>query len=167
MKPFRFCPVHGIELDQPDDEGGAYCTQCKRAWYRHSAPTVGCVIVREGRALVAVRGSEPEKGRLDVPGGFLGPGEDPIEGLKREIREELDVEVDVSVEDCIGMTPHRYGDQGDFVLALGFRARLVGGEPRAGDDVADIRWVALDELDDLDFAWDHDKELIRKGLEHG
>jgi ADP-ribose pyrophosphatase YjhB (NUDIX family) len=167
VKPFNFCPLHGIELGEPDEELGSYCEKCDRKWYRNSAPTVGCVIVRDGRALVSIRGSEPEKGRVDVPGGFLGPGEDAIEGLKREIKEELGLQVEVSAEDCIGINAHRYGDDGDYVLAIGFLARSFDGEPSANDDVADIRWVALDELDGLDFAWEHDKELVRKGLDDG
>ena len=121
--------------------------------------------MRDGAALVSVRAREPEKGRLDVPGGFLLPGEDPITGLKREVREELGVEIDVDVEDCISMVPHRYGEEGDFVLALGFRARLLGGRVVPNDDVEEVRWVGADELDDLDFAWPHDRDLIRKALE--
>lgn len=165
MKPFVYCPACGRELKEPNDEGGAECESCGRSWYRNSAPTCGAAIVRDGRALLCVRAREPEKGRLDVPGGFLNGGEDPIEGLKREIREELGVEVDVSVSDCISMVPHRYGAEGDYVLALGFRARLRSGEPGASDDVADILWVGKDELDDLDFAWEHDRELVRHALE--
>ncbi|MDQ4094899.1 MAG: NUDIX hydrolase [Actinomycetota bacterium] len=113
---------------------------------------------------MCVRAREPEKGRLDVPGGFLLPGEDPIAGLKREVKEELGVDIAVDVEDCISMVPHRYGEEGDFVLALGFVARVVAGEIAPNDDVADVRWATEVELDDLDFAWPHDRELIRKAL---
>ena len=167
MKPFRFCPACASQLDQRDGEGGARCPSCGRTWYQNSSPTVGCVIVDGERALVTVRAREPEKGRLDVPGGFLLPGEDPIEGLEREIREELGLTIEVSVEDCLSMTPHVYGSEGDYVLALGFRARSFGGRLAAADDVADVRWVATEELDDLDFAWPHDRELVRKALTHG
>jgi 8-oxo-dGTP diphosphatase len=131
------------------------------------APTAGAAIVKDGKALATVRARDPEKGRHDVPGGFLGPREHPIEGLKREVREELGIEIEAEVSDCISMVPHAYGMDDDWVLALGFRARWVSGEPAPADDVADIRWVTLDELDDLDFAWPHDRELLRKALEHG
>jgi hypothetical protein len=50
------------------------------------------------------------------------------------------------------------------VLAIGFRARIVQGEPQPSDDVAEIRWVSADELDELDFAWEHDRELVRAAL---
>ncbi len=164
MKPFRFCPADATPLEDPDAEGGSRCPRCGRSWYRNSSPTAGAAIVRDEKALVCVRAREPEKGRLDVPGGFLLPGEDPIAGLKREVKEELGVDIAVDVEDCISMVPHRYGEEGDFVLALGFVARVVAGEIAPNDDVADVRWATEVELDDLDFAWPHDRELIRKAL---
>ena len=165
MKPFVFCPACAARLDDPDGEGGLRCPSCGRSWYRNSSPTVGCVLVRDGKALVSVRGKDPEKGKLDVPGGFLLPGEHPIDGLKREIKEELGVEIDVEVEDCLSMATHHYGDEGDWVLALGFGARLVTNEIEASDDVAEVRWVAREELDDLDFAWPHDRELVKRALD--
>jgi 8-oxo-dGTP diphosphatase len=114
---------------------------------------------------VTQRAREPEKGRYDVPGGFLRAGEEPIDGLRREVREELDVEIEATVDDCISMVPHTYGPEGDFVLALGFKARLVSGDPKPADDVAAFKWVTMDELDDLDFAWPHDRDLIRRALD--
>ena len=162
MKPFDFCPSCATGLSW--SEGQARCSGCSRTWYRNSAPTAGAAIVKDGKVLVTLRGVEPEKGRWDIPGGFLSEGEEPIEGLRRELREELGVEIDVSVEDCVSMVPHRYGPEGDFVLALGFLARLKSGEPAAADDVAEFRWVTADEVDALDFAWEHDRDLVRKAL---
>jgi ADP-ribose pyrophosphatase YjhB (NUDIX family) len=167
VKPLVFCPSCAARLEEPNEEGGAKCPNCGRVWYRHSAPTAGAVIVQGNRALVTVRAREPEKGRVDVPGGFLHEGEHPIDGLRREVKEELGVVVDLDVEDCLSMATHRYGEDGDFVLALGFRARLVSGEPQATDDVAEIRWITKDELDGTDFAWPHDRELVRKALDKG
>jgi hypothetical protein len=31
--------------------------------------------------------------------------------------------------------------------------------------VAEIRWVSDEDIDDLDFAWEHDRRLIKKALE--
>jgi ADP-ribose pyrophosphatase YjhB (NUDIX family) len=57
------------------------CPLCGRSWYRSSAPSVGATIVEDGKALVTAQTREPEKGRLDVPGGFLEVEEHPIDGL--------------------------------------------------------------------------------------
>ncbi|MGI8774996.1 MAG: NUDIX domain-containing protein [Actinomycetota bacterium] len=167
MKPFRFCPACSASLEDPDPEGGAACGSCGRSWYRNMAPTAGAAIVKAGRALVTVRARDPEKGRLDVPGGFLGPDEHPVDGLKREVREELGIEIETEMADCVSMVPHRYGDEGDMVLALGFKARWVSGDPEPADDVAEILWLEKGELADADFAWPHDRELLRRALEDG
>lgn len=164
MKPFVFCPSCAGRLDPPGREGAMACPDCGRTWYRNPAPTVGCVIVRDGRALVAVRAEEPWKGQIDVPGGFLAVGEDPTDGLRREVREELGVEIDVTDHDYVQTVAHRYESGGEWLISMGFRARLIEGEPRPSDDVAAVKWVRSEDLDDLDFAWPHDRALVRKVL---
>lgn len=166
MKPFKYCPACATELERLDD-GGGKCPSCGRSWYRNPGATVGCVIVEDGRALVSVRAREPDKGRIDVPGGFLSAGEHPIDGLRREVKEELGVDIDVDVDDCLTMEPATYGAEQDPTLNLGFKARVVDGEPTPSDDVAQVKWVSAHEIDDLDFAWPHDRELVRRALEHG
>ncbi|HVL65325.1 MAG TPA: NUDIX domain-containing protein [Actinomycetota bacterium] len=165
MTGFRFCPWCGDGLEQRSGEEAGYCARDDRVWYRNAAPTVGAAIVRDGRCLVTVRGRPPEEGRVDVPGGFLRVDETPVEGLKRELREELGVEVEVSDDDYVQAVPHVYGDRGDVNLAIGFVARLAGGTPTPADDVAAFKWVTEEDLDDLDFAWEQDRDLARKALQ--
>jgi ADP-ribose pyrophosphatase YjhB (NUDIX family) len=165
LQRFSYCPLCGTELAHSPESGGAYCPVHDHSWYRSSSLTVGCVLVRDGKALVTVRGIEPEKGRYDVPGGFLEAGEHPVDGLRREAREELGVEID-GAEGPVQMAVHRYGENGDYVLALGFTASIAEGDPVPTDDVADVAWVSLAELDGLDFAWEHDRDLVRAALEN-
>ena len=162
-EPFRFCPADGTRLGEPRLSGRVTCSLCGRSWYRNSAPEVGAVIVEDGRALVTVRAREPEKGRLDLPGGFLGAGEHPVDGLAREAREELGVEIEV-LEPPILLATHTYVPDGQYVLAIGYRARIVAGEPDPTDDVAAIRWVSPQELDWADFAWEHDRKMVQETL---
>ena len=164
MRPLTFCGWCGGPLEELGSEEGARCGVCDRSWYQNPSPTVGAAIVRDGRVLITERAREPEKGRYDVPGGFLNAGEDPVAGLRREIKEELNVEIETSVDDIISAAPHEYGEQGDWTLALGFKARLIGGEPVPADDVASVRWVEESELDQIDWAWPHDRDLARKAL---
>lgn len=165
MKPFHYCPSCATRLEgDANAESGSTCPNCGRRWYRNSAPTAGAVIVRDGRALVTERGVDPHKGRYDIPGGFLMAGETPHDGLRRELHEELG-DVEVEVGPLMHMVPHTYGKEGDYVLAMGFLAKLVSGEPEAADDVASVRWIGPDEVDDVQFAWDHDRELVKKALE--
>jgi len=122
--------------------------------------------VRDGKALVTVRAREPEKERIDVPGGFVEVGEHPVQGIEREVREELGVEIEVEARPVL-MATHTYGPGGNWVLAISFLARIVEGEPSPADDVAGIRWISAEEIDNLDFAWEHDRRLVRAALEAG
>ena len=90
------------------------------------------------KALVTLRAREPEKGHLDLLGGFLEVGEHPEDGIVREVREELGVETEL-VGNPILPEMHTYGPDGAHVLPIGFRARITEGEPNPTDDVAKIR----------------------------
>jgi ADP-ribose pyrophosphatase YjhB (NUDIX family) len=122
--------------------------------------------LHDGKVLVVRRARDPEKGRFDLPGGFLKFKEDPVAAVKREVQEELGIEVDVSESDFVQAVPHVY-DEDEWVLALGFLARFVSGVPEPNDDVSEARWIGEDEVDDIDFAWPHDHDLVRKAFEHG
>jgi ADP-ribose pyrophosphatase YjhB (NUDIX family) len=164
MRPFNFCPACAAEVEQSDDPEELHCPNCGRDWYANMAPTAGAAIVRKGRALATVRAREPEKGKLDVPGGFLGPDEHPLDGLKREVKEELGIAIEAEVADCVQMVPHSYGDDGQVVLSLGFLVRWVAGDPQPADDVADVVWLTPEGLEGADFAWEHDRDLLRRAL---
>jgi hypothetical protein len=62
------------------------------------------------------------------------------------------------------LATHTYGPDGHYVLAIGFRAGIVRGQPRPTDDVAEVRWVSAEELDATDFAWEHDRAMVRAAL---
>ncbi len=165
-EPYRFCPADGTKLGEPRASGGVSCPLCGRSWYRNSSPAVGAAIVEGDRVLVTVRGIEPEKGRMDLPGGFVEVGEPPRDALAREAREELGVEVEVEERPML-LAVHTYGADGEYVLAIGFRARIISGEPSPADDVAGIHWVSKEEIDGLDFAWEHDRRIARRALGDG
>lgn len=80
-------------------------------------------------------------GLWEFPGGKLDPGESPQEGLQREIREELGIEV--SVGEVFDVVYHRY-DWG-AVLLLAYHCQQLSGEI-LNLQVAEHRWVALADL---------------------
>ena len=107
---------------------------------------VGAAIVRD-RALLAARRTTPPHtaGRWELPGGKVEVGEDPADALVREIGEELGCRVEVTGwlegEQPIGST---------HVLRAAL-CRLTEGEPRAGGDHDEVRWLAGDRLGDVDW----------------
>ena len=62
---------------------------------RSPIPAVAGVIVRDGEILLVRRGVEPSKGKWSVPGGSVEWGETLVEALKREVREETGLEIEV------------------------------------------------------------------------
>jgi 8-oxo-dGTP diphosphatase len=109
---------------------------------------VAGLIERDGRVLLA---SRPAGGHLarhwEFPGGKLRPGEDPEAALRRELREELGVEVQV-----LGIFHVHYHvyDRGP-VLLLTYRCRLVAGEPEPREG-QQCRWLRPEELGRLPLA---------------
>jgi ADP-ribose pyrophosphatase YjhB (NUDIX family) len=97
-----------------------------------------------GRVLLARRGVEPFLGFWDTPGGFVEPGESLEDCVRREVREEAGVEIAVGRQ--VASVPDTYGTAGDFTINTFYECRLLSGEPRPDDDVAELRWFPRDEL---------------------
>jgi len=111
------------------------------------------VLDDEGRVLLGRRGIEPFLGLWDTPGGFVEVGESLEECVRRELREEAGVEVEVGR--LIASLPDTYGPTGDATLNAFFECRLLSGDPQPDDDVAELRWFAPDALpaaEELAFA---------------
>lgn len=90
--------------------------------------------------LLARRGAAPYAGTWDLPGGFVERGETPERALRREIREELGVAV--RGVRFLGFFTETYGRGGFPILVIVYRVRLTR-EPRAGSDVAEVRWFPV------------------------
>jgi ADP-ribose pyrophosphatase YjhB (NUDIX family) len=85
---FSFCPACGSRAIAFN---GRFfnCPDCHFTYYHNTAAATGCVIETGGLVVFLVRGMEPAKGKLALPGGFVDPGEGAVEGLRRELREEI------------------------------------------------------------------------------
>jgi ADP-ribose pyrophosphatase YjhB (NUDIX family) len=86
---FTFCPVCASKNITFEKGKYFHCPDCGFVYYHNTAAATGCIIEADGRLLFLVRGKEPSPGKLDLCGGFVDPGEGALEGLYREIREEI------------------------------------------------------------------------------
>jgi A/G-specific adenine glycosylase len=100
------------------------------------------VIQRDGKALIAQRPAQGLLGGLwEFPGGKLIAGEDLATCLTREIREELDAEIEVGGQ--IGVFRHAYTH---FRVTLhAFDCTLLAGEPHNLEHSA-LAWASISEL---------------------
>ena len=121
-------------------------------WYP-KAPIagVGGIIRKDGKVLLVKRGKEPNRGKWTVPGGVVELGETLRQALKREVREEcsIDIEVESVVDTLDAISRDGDGRVHYHFVIIDFIARHVSGEIRAGSDAAECRWVAPEELPGL------------------
>ena len=90
---WHHCPRCGAEIEPRD--GRVECTACGYVAYANAAPASCAICVDdEGRVLLTRRRWEPYAGMWDLPGGFLGEDEHPLDALRRELSEETGLEVE-------------------------------------------------------------------------
>lgn len=138
------------------------CPSCGLAVYATPAPTASAIVLDgDGRLLLARRAGAPGEGLWDLPGGFMDEGEEPLETLRRELREEAGVEV--APGEFLDGLPDRYGKEGGWTINLYWTARIESGEPAASDDVAAFAWFRPGELPpEQDFAFANTVEILRR-----
>jgi ADP-ribose pyrophosphatase YjhB (NUDIX family) len=86
---FTYCPSCAGKNISFNGKNRFLCPDCGFLYYHNTAAASGLVITTKSGILFLIRGSNPARGKLDLPGGFIDPGEGIIEGLRRECREEL------------------------------------------------------------------------------
>ena len=107
---------------------------------------VAAVIMKEGKVFATQRGYGEFKDGWEFPGGKVEAGESPEEALRREIREEL--EVVVNVGDLIDTIEYDYPA---FHLSMKcYACTIAGGSPHLLEHEA-ARWLSADQLDSV--AW--------------
>jgi ADP-ribose pyrophosphatase YjhB (NUDIX family) len=126
---------------------------------------VGALVVDGPRVLLVQRGRPPGLGKWSVPGGLVDLGEPVEAAVRREVAEECGIEVrlhglvgfvDRIVRDAAGRVRYHY-------VLLDFLATPEAGTVRAGSDARALRWVAPDELGELDVTEGLDA-MIRRAL---
>jgi len=118
---------------------------------------VSTVVFERGALLMVRHGRDPNPGRWNLPGGKLRPGENLIDAAARETREETGFEVE----------PHTLAGVYSYLsrknrhtLRLVFHADLLDGDVAIdGDEITDVRFFRLGQIDDLP-----DEALCRPAL---
>jgi NAD+ diphosphatase len=107
---FKHCPRCGNNGLVSDFIKSFRCPACDFVFYLNPAAAVaGLVVNADAELLVVVRNHAPAKGTWDLPGGFLDPGETCEEGLRRELNEELNLEIVSSRYFCSAPNEYAYG----------------------------------------------------------
>ena len=122
---------------------------------------VGAVAVDHGLLLLGKRGTDPGKGLWSLPGGRVESGESVVAAVVREFEEETGLE---GVCGSFVGWVERMGVDYHFVVMDFLVTVLDTGEPVAGGDALDARWVAFEELASLDLVDGLPDFLVEHGL---
>ena len=134
------------------DTQGASTTPVTATRRYPAAPLVGvaaAVFNEQGAVLLVKRGRPPGAGNWGLPGGLLDLGEQLVDGARREVREECNVECEV-MGLVAAFEPIQRDGEGRIeyhYVVLDYWARYLGGEAVAQDDAAAVAWVRMQELD--------------------
>ncbi|WP_372948902.1 NUDIX domain-containing protein [Mariniphaga sp.] len=149
LNVLKFCPKCGSPELNSHADLSLKCTNCGFHFYVNSAAAVAALVVNpEGKLLLTTRAVEPDYGKLDLPGGFIDPGESAEEAVERELFEELGMKVK-SME-YFTSAPNEYIFSGISVFTLDMAFRVIPETVsglKAQDDILDFRFYAENEID--------------------
>lgn len=127
---------------------------------QQNLPTVGVGAViwnAQGEVLLIKRARPPRQGEWSIPGGKVEMGESLHAALKREVREETGLEIEiVDFVDVVELE-----EQGHRFVLNDFTARYVSGEARASSDAKEVRWAARAELERYGL-WSETRRIIER-----
>jgi mutator protein MutT len=127
---------------------------------------VGALIFRDDCILLVERGKEPLKGYWSLPGGVVEAGETLEQAIRREVREETNLEIEIVqtleiferiMRDADGRPEYHY-------VLIDYLCRSPSGDPKPADDAARVEWVRRDELPRYRIT-EGTEPVIQKGFE--
>ena len=119
------------------------CTGCMFVMYLNPKVAAGAVVEYEGGIVLLRREIDPRAGFWVHPGGFVDRGETLEQAAKRETREEVGLEVEIT--GLLGA----FSFHDSEVVVVTFAAQVVSGEPAVGDESLEVG-----TFDPRDIPWD-------------
>ena len=139
----RFCGRCGTATSDKSDERARRCPACGHVVYPRVSPAM-MVLVTRGRELLLARANRFPSAMFSALAGFVEPGESIEDCIRREVREEVGVEVDNLRYFSSQSWPFPHS------LMIAFNAEYAGGEARPRDpEIAEVKWFAVDSLPQL------------------
>ena len=136
----RFCGRCGSATNPHGRERALVCAQCSLHFYPRLSPAVIVAVYKENQLLLA-RNRRFRSGYYSVLAGFVEPGETLEDCVKREIYEE--VNVDVKNIRYFGSQPWPFPNS----LMVAFTAEYAGGEIKANQaEIVEAGWFSADKL---------------------
>lgn len=143
---FKCCPECGekLILKPIGDEGDVpFCEKCSRPWFDMFSSAVIVLIVNEYEEAVLLKQNYMSDKYMVLVSGFIKPGESAEETARREVLEEVGLELD---DNHLAAT---YWFAPKDMMMIGFIAHAKKTELRLSDEVDEARWVPVREAIEL------------------
>jgi NAD+ diphosphatase len=139
----QHCGRCGEPTERVPGERGRRCARCELTAYPRVSPAIIVLIERDDRILLA-RGRAFVPRRFGIIAGFVEPGESLEDAVRREVHEEVGIEIDHI--DYFGSQPWPF----PHGIMIGFRATHRRGEITLGDgELAEAGWYGADDLPEI------------------
>jgi len=165
----KFCAWCSSEMKWQDDKSFATCEECGRKLFPNHKPCTAIILESENKILLVRRNTEPKKGFLDLPGGFIDITDlSAEEGASREAKEELGLNLTVERLKYIGSNTDNsyvYQDMGTPNLIFYYSISLTTEEANSiklDSENSEFIWVKLNEIENHQLAFDCFWEIIEK-----
>jgi NAD+ diphosphatase len=157
---FRFCPQCKSDKISYSRKKKYSCSKCGWVYFQNVAAAVGVIFEYQDKILFIVRNKIPQKGKLDLPGGFLDAGESAEQAARREIREELDIEL--KNLRYLGSYPNKYDYGGITYITCDiiFISQISELPDNFNEEIAAIKLLKISEVDLAQIAFDSVKMAI-------
>lgn len=158
----RFCGRCGTETEPLSGEMAKRCPRCGMVFFPRLSPAV-IVRITAGERILLARSPGFPPGLYSVLAGFVEPGESMEETIRREVREEVGIEVE-NIR-YFGSQPWPFPNS----LMIGFTADYAGGGLRIDPaEVEDAGWYTADDLPPLPPPFSIARSMIdRFASQHG
>ncbi len=113
---------------------------------------VAAIIKRDKEILCMQRDKGPFEyisEKFEFPGGKIEKGESKHEALKRELKEEMDIDIEIREDDYFMTVDHIYPDF--RIIMYSYLCKVSNIEFKLNDHI-DYKWLAKEELNSLDWA---------------
>jgi NAD+ diphosphatase len=159
---FKFCPqcgAHGSIEIQNDKR--LSCSKCGLVYFQNVASAVAVIIEADGKFVFIVRNKDPQKGKLDLPGGFVDPMEKAEEALKRECFEELGI--NLTNFEYLTSFPNIYDYKGVryYTCDLFFKSKISDLNFKIDKvEIMDVKIIEKDKINLEDMAFESVKKFL-------
>lgn len=164
LKVLKFCPKCGSPEFKVSGERSLKCANCGFHFFINASAAVAALVTDgNGRLMLVTRGVEPDYGKLDLPGGFVDPGETVENAVHRELEEELGLKI--KSMRYLGSAPNEYVFSGFTVFTIDFAFEVIAESLenlKPMDDILDYRFYAENEFDYNDIPAPSMKQFVKE-----